>query len=383
VTDLTFEAPSPIAGRVGQAQYDLAVVMGRFQPFHNGHLRVLRTALDCARRVLVVLGASAQARRPDRFPFTAEERREMVSACLGSVDRARVEWGFCEHADDVALELRSAEDLAAAVLAKIGRADNGRAVLIGGSPLAAGPALPPTWDWLQTPHDPAARSDEIRSRYFDADGRVDNWLAGPATRIVPAPVLRWLRRFRHGPIYRELADELSFVAAARRSWDAAPFPPIFVTVDAVVVQNGHVLLVQRGRRPGKGLWALPGGFVEQNERLLDATIRELVEETCLAVSESVLRTCLVTTAVFDTPQRSIRGRTITHASLFNLGRPTSVPAPLSAERQVELPAVMGGDDAAHARWWPLSDVTGPMMFEDHLAIIRRLTGQSAPGQLAL
>jgi bifunctional NMN adenylyltransferase/nudix hydrolase len=75
----------------------------------------------------------------------------------------------------------------------------------------------------------------------------------------------------------------------KESWKAAPFPPTFVTVDAVVVQSGHVLLVKRKAMPGAGLWALPGGFLNQEETLLDGAIRELKEETKIKVPVPVLK----------------------------------------------------------------------------------------------
>lgn len=61
-----------------------------------------------------------------------------------------------------------------------------------------------------------------------------------------------------------------------------PIAPL-VGVGAVVVQEGRVLLVQRGTEPMKGHWTLPGGLVELGESLTDAVIREVGEETGLLV----------------------------------------------------------------------------------------------------
>jgi len=57
-----------------------------------------------------------------------------------------------------------------------------------------------------------------------------------------------------------------------------PVHPL-VGVSALVLKDGKVLLVKRGMEPGKGLWSLPGGLVEVGERLEEAVLRELKEET--------------------------------------------------------------------------------------------------------
>ncbi len=62
----------------------------------------------------------------------------------------------------------------------------------------------------------------------------------------------------------------------------APFGPK-VGVGAVVVHEGRVLLIRRGKPPLFGRWVVPGGTVEFGEGLEDAVVREVREETCLEV----------------------------------------------------------------------------------------------------
>ncbi len=56
-----------------------------------------------------------------------------------------------------------------------------------------------------------------------------------------------------------------------------------VGVGVVLVEDGRILLVERGHEPSKGLWAVPGGKVDLGETLRDAAVREVAEETGLEV----------------------------------------------------------------------------------------------------
>jgi bifunctional NMN adenylyltransferase/nudix hydrolase len=121
--------------------------------------------------------------------------------------------------------------------------------------------------------------------------------------------------------------------------------------------------VQRKAAPGEGLYALPGGFLNQKERIIDGMIRELTEETRIKVPDKVLIGSIKNQHVFDHPNRSQRGRTITHA--FHIELP---PGPL--------PKVKGSDDAKSAAWWRISDINARWdeLFEDHGDIISYFVG---------
>jgi bifunctional NMN adenylyltransferase/nudix hydrolase len=192
----------------------------------------------------------------------------------------------------------------------------------------------------------------------------ERYLAGGVLEPdVPPGARTVLVRLRNAPSFAGLEAEYQAVQAHRRAWSVAPYPVILVTVDAVVVQSGHVLLIRRGHQPGQGLWALPGGFLDPDETLLAGCVRELREETGIRVAQSELLACLRDQHVFDAPDRSVRGRTITHAFYFEL------PAG-------QHPAVCGSDDAAHAEWIPLARFfeMEEHLFEDHYHIVRLFIG---------
>lgn len=143
-------------------------------------------------------------------------------------------------------------------------------------------------------------------------------------------------------------NEEQYLENYKALWASSPFPPVFVTVDAVVISEGRVLLVKRKGHPGMGKWALPGGFINPDETLLAAVYRELEEETGLDIGDLSMEKV----EVFDNPYRSKRGRTITHAFYFYLERCAPVKA---------------GDDAGEVRWVYLSELED--LYEDHQEII--------------
>ena len=129
------------------------------------------------------------------------------------------------------------------------------------------------------------------------------------------------------------------------------WPRPMVTVDALIFARlagtTRVLLIKRGHDPFKGLWAVPGGFVDMDEELDIAAARELEEETGLK------NIPLEQFHTFGKCGRDPRGRNVTIVFWAVIKGPE--------------PAVKGGDDAAEAKWFELDNL--PELAFDHKDVL--------------
>jgi len=329
-------------------KFDYSIFIGRFQPFHNAHLALLRRALELADNTIVIIGSHNQAVNT-KNPWTSEERERMIRGSLTDTENKRVKVIYMR--DSLYNENIWITSLQEKIKTSVSDTDS--VVLVGCDYDKSSYYLRlfPQWevDLVQN-MDEHPRATEVRNAFFSFDG---DWGSH-----VPASTRSFLSDFKWTEICAKLREEFDFLADYKAKWDSAPFAPTFITTDAVVIKSGHVLVVRRGGKLGKGLIALPGGFLNPYEKIEDGMLRELKEESRIKLPKAHLRSAIKANRVFDHPERSLRGRTITHAYLLDLG-------------SGDLPKVRGGDDADKAWWMPLSEfmTREHEFFEDHWHII--------------
>jgi 8-oxo-dGTP diphosphatase len=128
------------------------------------------------------------------------------------------------------------------------------------------------------------------------------------------------------------------------------YPRAAVTADIIILKKSidqqFVLLIERKHPPFEGMWALPGGFLEMDETLEEAALRELQEETGITGVE------LRQFHTFSKVNRDPRHRTITTVFIGYTNDNISIEA---------------GDDAAKAQWFSM-DKLPPLAF-DHAEVM--------------
>lgn len=342
-------------------KFDFLVFIGRFQPFHHGHLEVIKTALDQADRVIVLVGSSNQP-RTEKNPFNFDERRLMIYHAVEDIsedlaDRVEV-YPLQDQKYNDTVWAEQVQTRVDHTVVSIGlKRDTARVGLIGHSKDESSYYLKmfPQWEVIEHEMNEQINATDLRKLMFE--GKSTRFLSG----VVPEGAMCHVEQFLKSPEYDVVKREYDMIKKYKKAWEAAPYAPTFVTVDAVVIQSGHVCLIQRKAAPGEGLWAVPGGFLDQGEYIQQGVIRELREETKMKVPDPVLIGNIKEWKVFDRPDRSARGRTITHAALIVLP-----PGPL--------PKIKGSDDAKDAKWVPLAEVREDMMFEDHFHMVQYFKG---------
>lgn len=334
------------------------VFIGRFQPLHNGHVEIIEDALRQNEKVLLFVG-SANRGRSCKNPFTFDERKNFIEQTF-KTDKLQVlplndypldsDWlnSLKSQIKDNQLEglvrfYGAAKDKSSYYLQYFGINKEEKALTVKEGVISEQSLF------VERKILNKIDSEFIRSTLFERNIVL--------TSLLPSPVTAFLNSFRIESIYWDLKEEYKYIQEYKKSWGNTPYPPIFLTVDAVVKYQDSILFIQRKESPGKGKYALPGGFLDVNETLESAVLRELKEETNITLTESHIYDM----KIFDNPNRSVRGRTITVAYYFDI-----------SNKPAKLQDLEAGDDAASCHWIKIEDLEkySHQYHDDHLDIVK-------------
>lgn len=362
------------------------VYIGRFQMAHKGHEATIKHALENADRLVILVGSSELA-RDSKNPFTFNERRQVLDAMSSRL--AQDEWA---KGRQVKVDILPIHDYVynnskwlMEVHEQVKSVTSSDNIFITGCKKEADEStfylnffpqwqqdfiqevkksqagIPPEYRERDAEVNPITlNSTEVRNQFFSTKQIPES---------LPEETKEFLGKFiqTKPAIFDNLVGEFNFVQRYRAEMnERLPYNNIpFLTGDAMVISAGHILLVKRRTFPGKGLYALPGGFFDawQDKDQIQTALRELKEETKIDVPMKVLEGSIRESMEFGDFNRSQRWRIITKCAYIQLQDNT-------------LPKVKGADDAEKAFWMPLGELVNnrDKFFEDHLSIIDTFLG---------
>jgi len=332
--------------------FSALIYIGRFQPPHNGHFATIRKALEQTEKLLLFIG-SHEVCRSLRNPFTTEERIEMLKISLTEDELKKItiipihdsNYNHVEWVKELKKLSTLHSPLSTSNVGIIGHKKDDTSYYLN---------LFPEWKFLEMPLlEAGLSSTQIRNK----------WLAGTLTMQdkIPPEVYNYLQNKANEEWAKNQMKEYGLVEKYKKEWSSTPYPPIFVAGDALVICQEHILLIKRGDFPGKGLYAMAGGFLDSTESIRHCAIRELIEETGIELEYEALDKSIKDHQVFDDPDREPRGRMISHTFFFDL-------------QAQALPNIKAADDASEALWFPLKDLDKirTQLGGDHYKIIKKM-----------
>ena len=314
----------------------LGLLIGRFSPIHAGHRDLIRKASAQSDQLFILIG-SANSARTIKTPFTYKERKEEVikflsHECIKNVSIYPI--------NDVKYN-DTAWISSITHIVDSHKEDDTKVTLFGHHKDDT-----QYLKWFP----------QYKLKCFDTVYSVSS------TEIRE----QWFKRNPH-VFEQSVVDDWNYFENEKKLFSNYPFPDTlsFNCGDSILECAGHILLIQRGRSPGKGTWALPGGFKNRDETFVDCALRELIEETNIKVPEKVLRGSIVNTKLFDSPARGCGIPRVTQC----------VHIKVNPNPDGTLPKANGGDDASTANWFPIYDIMNNIeLYDDHLSIISSMCG---------
>ena len=336
------------------------VFIGRFQPFTIAHKKVLDFAVDQNpdSEIIFVLG-SAKSAPNIKNPFIYEERIEIIKSYFTDISNLH----FVGVRDYYYNDVKWMTEIKNKVNQITGHEAN--ISIVGHYKDDSSYYLKYFNEWELIECDSIEDNNKIISA---SDVRKALFEKTPLNCLISTECKAVIKKLtlKKKSNWDNLVEEHNYIKKYKEQYKDAPYPPIFVTADSLVLMAGHILLVKRKFNPGKDLYALPGGFIKDNEKIVDSAIRELLEETKIEVENvqdwvfnEFMKKHVVNNHVFDHPNRSLRGRVITHAYMFDLND------------EDNLPKIKADDDAKEVIWMPIMDIFSmeKEFFEDHFHII--------------
>lgn len=344
----------------------VAVFIGRFQPFHNGHAKIVEHCLNNYDKTIILVGSTNRCESIKQLFRFNHTKKSIISYIDNNCenyfsfndysirplkDFIYNDTKWISQVEDIVYEEIMSSNIANASITLVGHSKDDSSYYLKIFPNFLIEELPSFCNGVS--------GTDLREKYLQ-DKDISAYIPRETNEIINSMPKEWKEKMK---------KEASFYEQEKNLFASYPFPETlkFNCSDAVVVCDGNILLIQRKVAPGIGTWALPGGFVNRNETYEECAIRELIEETGIKIPKKVILGSKKGEKIFDNPKRNLGIPRITNAFYFQ------IQPDINKAGAPKLPHIKGNDDAEKAQWFPLAIAKRMELFDDHADIIDYFT----------
>lgn len=323
----------------------LGLIIGRFQPLHNGHISLINKALQENDKVLVLIGSTNKL--PDfKNPFTTEERIAFLAGSFGDNENVIVNTIKDYDSDDEWVQEVTARALSF-------EEDPTKITLY---------CNPKDYDWytgnflfpVETEDSVYISATTIRNAWYNGDY---SW-----SQVVALHVMETMDAAQsYQRLQREYRNTTQMGALKKQGHPFGnPMEPVSF---AVIIKDGQVLVGKRKGPRGAGQFGLPGGFVQNTETTLEAAMRETKEELGVDLKTLV------------TSGNAVCMAQAVSENLGDLGvRTLGVNYLFVVKPEVELEITLDTSETTEYQWVPYLDICEDkfLLFFNHNFVTRQL-----------
>lgn len=369
----------------------VGLLNGKFEPVSLAHLgSAMATVSQCD--LTVIMNGSTDRARDPRFPFDLEDRRRMWLASIPAEHHHKVailgqrdvgnaaRWASAVDAQVVEAAIAAGFDPEETDFAIYGYYRDSTPSYFDDFPgyelVQLAPYRAPDPTRMRGTMPSVLDASAIREGMFETGltPLEDAWMERVLSAVTPG-VRDILREFVHGSEFPRLQNEYRRAKSTAAAWkvretqddEGLPYAVNFNSADAVVIHGNKILMHRRDSYPGKDMWALPGVVFGPDETATTAAIRALTTKTGIDMTAGDLRRAIADQWFLDALHRSIRDRTITFATLFQLTPGKPAPGASRAKARA-LPRTKASD---RVQWFTPDEIEGmrTSIHEDHAVIV--------------
>ncbi|WGL60243.1 adenylyltransferase/cytidyltransferase family protein [Pigmentibacter sp. JX0631] len=324
--------------------YEFSVYIGRFQPFHLGHLQSIKFALKYSKKLIIILGGAYSSPSP-RGPWNITQRIEMIRSCLTTLEKKKV--FFVGIRDRLYCEEKWIQNVQGEVF-KITNSESNIAI-IGHQKDSSSYYLKifPQWKFLETGNFKQINATDIRKIYF---------LKKDLPRIkelVPKSILNYLTKYSKSDDYNFLKNKFKYIEKNKDSFFNEN------VTNVLIFCNQYILLLKSKETLKEGLYSLPEAN-NFNKDFESNALEYLQYEVRINIDKEYFSKSYVSSEFFNYSDRFPLGKQISKTYLFIL-------------KSDNLPVISKARNSSEVIWILLDDLSflENKMYSDHYQIIQK------------